>query len=140
MKILRSLQNIINILISSINTYFTTGTTRTSRSISVLFDKKVFSVGFIGTPLNAWLRGKMKQISLSQNDKPTERREPSHLHQQFTNKKMNHTSVGMLPVPLTQLQTKIWDFPRAYPIARPGSREHKNVPYFRLKQLRITYA
>ena len=43
----------------------------------------------------------------------------------------------MLSVTLTQLQTKIWDFLRAYPIARPGSREHKNVPYFRLKQ---TYA
>ena len=61
------------------------GTIRTSRSISVLFGKKVFPFGFIGTPLNAWLRGNMKHISLSQNDKPAERREPSHLHHQFTN-------------------------------------------------------
>ena len=72
MKILRSLQNIIIILISSINIYFTTGTTRTSRSISVLFDKKVFPFGFIDTPLNAWLRGNMKHISLSQNAKPAD--------------------------------------------------------------------
>ena len=53
---------------------------------------------------------------------------------------MDHSYVGRLPVTITQLQTKIWDFLRAYPIARPGSREHKNVPYFRLKQLRMTYA
>ena len=79
MKILRSLQNIINILISSINIYFTTGTIRTSRSISFLFDKKVFSFGFIGTPLNAWLRGNMieahftltkRQTSIEKRTKP----------------------------------------------------------------------
>ena len=79
MKILRSLQNIINILISSINIYFTTGAIRTSRSISVLFDKKVFSFGFIGTPLNAWLRGNMieahftltkRQTSIEKRTKP----------------------------------------------------------------------
>ena len=79
MKILRSLQNIINILISSINIYFTTGTIRTARSISVLFDKKVFSFGFIGTPLNAWLRGNMieahftltkRQTSIEKRTKP----------------------------------------------------------------------
>ena len=76
MKILRSLQNIINILISSINIYFTTGTIRTSRRISVLFDKKVFSFGFIGTPLNAWLRGNMIEahFTLTKRQTSTEKR------------------------------------------------------------------
>ena len=76
MKILRSLQNIINILISSINIYFTTGTIRTSRSVSVLFDKKVFSFGFIGTPLNAWLRGNMIEahFTLTKRQTSTEKR------------------------------------------------------------------
>ena len=40
---------------------------------------------------------------------------------------MDHSSVGTLPVTITQLQTKIWDFLRAYPIARPGSRELSQV-------------
>ena len=66
-------------------------------------------------------------------------KEPSHRHQQFTNWKMDHSSIDMLPATLTQFQTKIWDFITAYPIARPGSREHENIPCFILKELRMTY-